>query len=183
MIVISTIAKDTPLVEVTLRRYEKPTAGHERELVRKLCLSLGLLQPGDSRDVMVDVLCVLLHHCSQRMDLSSEEVVQEVIAYRKKQKLPLRGVASSNIRRQLRRLRELMLVEKIFNNYRIAEFGHIHELFDEKVTKFLLSSILGRVKEYAAAVDQCFLEQKGLHSQQCNVRDKEAGHEGDAIFH
>ena len=55
-----TIAKDTPLVEITLRRYEKPNQMSERELVRKLCLSFGLLQPGDSRDVIVDVFCVLL---------------------------------------------------------------------------------------------------------------------------
>jgi len=47
------IAKDTPLSEVTLRKYEKPVDISERDLVRKLCLSLGLLQPGDSRDVIV----------------------------------------------------------------------------------------------------------------------------------
>ncbi len=153
MIIISTIAKDTPLIEVTLRRYEKPAVTEERELVRKLCLSLGLLQPGDSRDVMVDVLCVLLSNCSQKMELSTEEVVQEVIAYRKKHKLELCGIASSNIRRQLRRLRDLMIVDKIFNSYRIAEFSRLTDLFDEKIEKFLLLSIIGRVKEYALVVD------------------------------
>ena len=55
-----TIAKDIPLAEITLRRYEKPANLNERELVRKLCLSIGLLQPGDSRDVVVDVLNVLI---------------------------------------------------------------------------------------------------------------------------
>ena len=55
-----TIAKDMPLAEITLRRYEKPANLSERELVRKLCLSVGLLQPGDSRDVIVDVLNVLI---------------------------------------------------------------------------------------------------------------------------
>ena len=51
---MGTISRDTPLAEITLRRYEKPTT-EGRDLVRKLCLSVGLLQPGDSRDVIVDV--------------------------------------------------------------------------------------------------------------------------------
>ncbi len=177
---ISTIAKDTPLVEVTLRRYEKPVAIEERELVRKLCLSLGVLQPGDSRDVMVDVLCVLLHNRSHKMDLSSEEVVKEVIAYRKKYKLEMRGIASSNVRRQLRRLREIMLVEKIFNNYRIAEFGKLTDLLDEKIEKFLLSSILQRVKEYAFHVDSHFL--KHPQPQENKICNEEAWHKGDALL-
>jgi len=50
-----TISKDTPLAEIILRRYEKPTNLSERDLVRKLCFSIGLLQPGDSRDVVVKV--------------------------------------------------------------------------------------------------------------------------------
>ena len=54
------ISKDIPLAEITLRKYERPANLSERELVRKLCLSVGLLQPGDSRDVVVDVLGVLI---------------------------------------------------------------------------------------------------------------------------
>ena len=37
-----TIAKDTPLAELTLRKYERPTSSG-RDLVRKVCLTLGLL--------------------------------------------------------------------------------------------------------------------------------------------
>ena len=33
---------DTPLCEITLRRYEKPYNLSKREIVRKLCLSFGL---------------------------------------------------------------------------------------------------------------------------------------------
>ena len=55
-----TISKEIPLAEITLRRYEKPSNLTERELVRKICLSLGLLQPGDSRDVVVDIFNVLI---------------------------------------------------------------------------------------------------------------------------
>ena len=50
------VSRDIPLAEITLRRYEKPYDLKDRELVKKVCLSLGLLQPGDSRDVIVDVL-------------------------------------------------------------------------------------------------------------------------------
>ena len=64
------ISRDTPLAEITLRRYEKPTMG-DRELVRKFCLSVGLLQPGDSRDVVVDVFHVLLKARKDREELHS----------------------------------------------------------------------------------------------------------------
>ena len=56
---MKTISRDVPLSELTLRKYEKPDF-KGRNLIRKLCLSLGLLQPGDSRDVIVDILNVLL---------------------------------------------------------------------------------------------------------------------------
>jgi len=52
------MVRDIPLAEITLRRYEKPYDSSKRELVRKICLSLGLLQPGDSRDIIVDILLV-----------------------------------------------------------------------------------------------------------------------------
>jgi len=52
--------KDIPLSEITLRKYEKPAGLEKRELVRKICLSLGLLQLGDSRDIIVDILMVLI---------------------------------------------------------------------------------------------------------------------------
>ncbi|MFC1686867.1 hypothetical protein ACFL0E_00735, partial [Nanoarchaeota archaeon] len=104
------ISRDTPLSEITLRRYEKPvTTG--RELVRKFCLSLGLLQPGDSRDVVVDVLHVLLESKKRMEELHSEEIKNKVIEYRKELKLPVLGVASSNIRRQLKRLKDMHLIE------------------------------------------------------------------------
>lgn len=66
-----TISKDTPLAEITLRRYEKPSNLSGRELTRKLCLSIGLLQPGDSRDVMVDVLDVLINN---KKEMTSKEI-------------------------------------------------------------------------------------------------------------
>ncbi|MBW2999865.1 hypothetical protein KY339_04280, partial [Candidatus Woesearchaeota archaeon] len=69
-----TISKDTPLNEITLRKYEKPFNLEERELVRKLCLSTGLLQPGDSRDIVVDIFHVLLTAKREKKELTSEDI-------------------------------------------------------------------------------------------------------------
>ena len=147
-----TISKEIPLAEITLRRYEKPSKLSERELVRKLCLSIGLLQPGDSRDIIVDILHVLLMARKQKKLLSSEEIEKEVIDSRKKQRLALHGIASSNIRRQIKRLRDLYLVEKVKNSYRITEFEDLGIIFEEKIEKFYLQSIVDRVKEYFGSV-------------------------------
>ena len=42
-----------------------------------------------------------------------EEVKKKVVEFRKKSGLELRGVASSNVRRQLLRLRSVFIIEKI----------------------------------------------------------------------
>ena len=144
-----TVAKDTPLAEITLRKYEKPNTDSRRDLIRKLCLSIGLLQPGDSRDIIVDIFHVLL---DAKQPLDAEKIQEIVITYRKKNKLAIHGVAASNLRRQLRRLRELFLVEKINNHYRIAENETLHALFEERIKKFYLNSILTRVEEYFKAI-------------------------------
>jgi len=149
------ISRDTPLAEITLRRYEKPTM-NERELVRKFCLSVGLLQPGDSRDVVVDVLHVLLQAKRRKEELHSEEIKNLTMAERKKLHLPMLGIAASNIRRQLKRIKDLHLIETNANLYRITEFGDLYELFEEKVENFLLKSVMGRIKDYVKRLDQEF---------------------------
>lgn len=146
-----TISRDVPLNEIILRRYEKPDNFQGRDLIRKLCLSLGLLQPGDSRDVIVDVLNIFLKN---KKELSIEEIEKLVIKERKQHKLPLLGIAPSNISRQLKRLRDLLLIEKVKNNYRITENLSLTEIFEEKIEKFLLDSIKQRVKEYIKKIDE-----------------------------
>ena len=147
---------DTPLFELTLRKYEKPQLRKERELVKRLCLSLGLLQPGDSRDVIADVLHVLFKSRRKKQLLSVEELEKKVIINRKLHKLQLQGIAPSNIRRQLKRLRNLMLVEKLKSRYRITEFLGVSDIFAEKIEKFLRHGIMQRVKEYLSSVDELF---------------------------
>lgn len=148
-----TIHKDTPLAEITLRKYEKPANISDRELIRKLCLTLGLLQPGDSRDVIVDILYVML---KEKKELYSEEIREQVIKLRKQHNLQLLGIAPSNIRRQLKRLRDIFLIEKIANKYGITEKSSLTEIFEEKIEKFLLQSIISRTKEYADKADKSF---------------------------
>lgn len=153
------ISRDTPLAEITLRRYEKPTMT-DRELVRKLCLSVGLLQPGDSRDVIVDVFYVLLKAKQSKEELHSEEVKNQVMTLRKGLSLPMFGIASSNIRRQLKRLKDLHLIETNANLYRITEFNHLSEIFEDKIENFILTSVLSRVKDYLKKIDEEFSSEK-----------------------
>ena len=133
------VSRDVPLAEITLRKYEKPYEMNKRDLVRKICLSTGLLQPGDSRDVVVDVLFVML---KAKKEMDSESILKLVVAERKKNKLALLGIAPSNIRRQVKRLRDLFILEKIANNYRVNENATLSELFTEKIEKFLLPSLV-----------------------------------------
>ncbi|MBI2102671.1 hypothetical protein HYT55_02435 [Candidatus Woesearchaeota archaeon] len=154
-----TISRDTPLAEITLRRYEKPTMS-ERELVRKFCLSVGLLQPGDSRDVVVDVLHVLLKAKTRKEELHSEEIKNKVMEERKATGLPMLGIASSNIRRQLKRIKDLHLIETNANLYRITEWANVSELFEEKVENFILNSVMSRVKEYVKRIDEEFMHKE-----------------------
>ncbi len=139
------ISRDIPLAEITLRKYEKPFKATKRELIKKICLSTGLLQPGDSRDVVVDVLQSLIESNGA---LTSEDVRDNVIKLRRKGKLPKKGIASSNIRRQLKRLRDMFLIEKVKNQYRITENENLAIIFENKIEKYYLKSIVDRVKEY-----------------------------------
>jgi len=153
------VSRDTPLSEITFRRYEKPSVSG-RELVKKICLSLGLLQPGDSRDVVVDVLQVLLAARKAKKRLSCTEIELAVIQNRKRHKLELLGIASSNIRRQLRRIKEMMLIEKVGSGYRIVEFMALADIFEQKVERYLYQTARERILEYLAKADEDFGRKK-----------------------
>jgi len=139
---------EEPLAEITLRKYEKPYQLEKRELVKKICLSVGLLQPGDSRDIIVDIFLVLLDSRTSKLSMESDQIKEKVIDFRKNSNLDVKGVADSNIRRQLKRLRDMMLVEKTNDGYRISDFESLTKIFTEKIENFYLPSIIERVKEY-----------------------------------
>ncbi|MFH1307894.1 MAG: hypothetical protein ABIH72_03500 [archaeon] len=148
------MARDTPLAEIILRKYEKPYQKDRREVMKKICLSLGLLQPGDGRDVIVDILLVLEDARKQKKQLTSDNIKEEVEGSRKKHHLELKGVAESNIRRQLKRLRDMMLIEKKENLYNLAEFESLNEIFQNKIEKFLIPQTIDRIKEYLGELER-----------------------------
>jgi len=146
--------KDLPLSEITLRKYEKPSGLEKRELVRKICLSLGLLQLGDSRDVIVDILMVLNDANKKKENLSSGIIGKRVEKLRKDYSLDERGLAESNIRRQLKRLRDSMLIDKVGNNYFLIEHLGLKEIFENNIEKFIIPQIIERVKDYLDELDK-----------------------------
>lgn len=146
--------RDLPLSEITLRKYEKPYDVSKRELVRKICLSIGLLQPGDSRDVIVDILLALDDARKSRKELTSTDVREFVRKNRKNNSLDDRGLAESNIRRQLKRLRDLMLIDKNSNKYRLSEFESLHEIFKNKIEQFMIPQTIERIREYLGKLEE-----------------------------
>ena len=155
------IVSERPLAEIILRKYELPRKVKERELVKKVCLSLGLLQPGDSRDVIVDILHVLLKSRKRRKLLAVSEIEKKVVQNRKLHRIPMQGIASSNIRRQIKRLRNLLLVEKIKTGYRTAEFMPLQKIFSDKIEGVILPNIVLRIREYLEKADEVFSRPAG----------------------
>ena len=146
--------KDIPLSEITLRKYEKPEGLEKRELVRKICLSLGLLQLGDSRDIVVDILMILINANKEKKRLSSDEIRTNAEQLRKKYSLETKGLAESNIRRQLKRLRDAMLIEKSENKYYLSEHESLSNIFENSIEKFIIPQTIARIKEYLTELDK-----------------------------
>ncbi|MBS3148719.1 hypothetical protein J4219_07580 [Candidatus Woesearchaeota archaeon] len=143
--------RNKPLAELTLRKYEKPFRLEGRDLVKKLCLSLGLLQPGDSRDVITDVFFALVR---SKAALSQQEIEHSVRKIRSEHSLEHSGCASSNIRRQIKRLKDISLIEKRDGKYNFSEGEPLHEVFASRIEKVYLPAIVERVKEYCVAVEK-----------------------------
>lgn len=127
-----------PIQEITLRKYEKPIKLEGRDLTKKFLLSLGLLQINDKRDVIVDIFEALLED-----DLTTEQISQKI---KGKQ-----GSAQSNIRRQIRRLKDAKIVEKENNKYKISD--RLSEIFEE-YENIYLPSITSRIKEYFQKIEK-----------------------------
>lgn len=129
-----------PQEEITLRKYEKPSVLKGRELVRKFCLSFGLLQPNDGRDVIVSVVSTLLN---SKVPLSQSEIAHVINSSGKPS-------AHSNIRRQMSRLSAAKLLEKHGTKYALRP---LHIAADEH-EKLYVPAILERVKEYCHELEK-----------------------------
>ena len=147
------MVKDRPLNEITLRKYEHPYDSSHRELVKKVCLSIGLLQPGDSRDIIVDILLALEEGRKERRALTSLEIQARAAELRRTHSLEEKGLAESNIRRQLKRLRDLMIVDKRSNLYHLSEFESLSVIFKNKIENFLIPQTIERIHEYLTKLD------------------------------
>ncbi|MBT5740708.1 hypothetical protein HOI30_00265, partial [Candidatus Woesearchaeota archaeon] len=148
------LIKENPLSTFTIRKYEQPLKLKPRDLIKRFILSIGMLSPGESRDVIVDILYVMLQIKKRKKNLTSKEITNKVIINRKKHKLEMQGIAESNIRRQIKRLRDIFIIEKIKNEYRITENMPIEQIFHGKIKPYLLNEILMRVSDYTKEVDK-----------------------------
>lgn len=138
--------KDLPLQEITLRKYEEPSGLNKRELAKKFLLSAGLLNPGESRDIIVDIFVELLNAKAKKKFLQAEDVADLL---KDKQ-----GASLPNVRRQLRRLKELKFVESFPEGHRISEFGAVSKVVDSFIESFLVRPALERLKQYADEIDK-----------------------------
>jgi len=139
-------SKDIPLQEIVLRRFELPYGMDDRELARKFLLSLGLLQTGESRDIIVDLFLILLK--------SKKNTLPKDINFFVNQLKDLPGASKPNLLRQLKRLRDIKLVEKVQQGYRITEFGRLDNIVSNYITPFIVNQTIERVREYAKEIDR-----------------------------
>ncbi|MDD3263871.1 MAG: hypothetical protein PHT94_03170 [Candidatus Nanoarchaeia archaeon] len=146
------VSRQIAFKEITLRKYEKPDFLTPRELLKRFCLSIGLLQEGDSRDVIVDILAVFL---LEKRPMSSKEIIDQAKSIREKNGLTNNGMTDPNVRRHLRRLREYNIIEKIANEYAIYEDLTLNEIFNN-IKEFVVNPIMERVNEYSLKLDEKF---------------------------
>jgi hypothetical protein len=129
--------RDIPLQEITLRKYENPSGLDQHELIRKFLLSVGLLQPGESRDVIVNIFELLITNKG-----TGYEPTEILRALGEK-----KGASAPNIRRQLRRLKELKLVEKMPDGYQVCD--SIPSVVENFIEPFVVKQSVERLKEYS----------------------------------
>ena len=138
--------RDIPLQEITLRKYEQPFGLDDRELSRKFLLSIGLLQPGESRDIIVDIFELFVKARKINKPLEVEFIVNELEGKN--------GASAPNVARQIKRLRDMKLIEKVHEGYRITEFGKIDNIVSNFVVPFVINQSAERLSEYAKELDR-----------------------------
>jgi|TARA_Y100000310_G_C20605868_1_gene775434 DNA-binding transcriptional ArsR family regulator len=138
--------RDIPLQEITLRKYESPYSLDDRELSRKFLLSIGLLQPGESRDIIVDIFELFVKARKLNKPLEVDFIVNELEGKS--------GASAPNVSRQIKRLKDMKLIEKIHSGYRITEFGKIDNIVSNFVIPFVINQSSERLIEYAKELDR-----------------------------
>lgn len=139
--------ENQPFDEFTLRSYGVIGDIRGRDLIKKICLSCGLIQVNDSRDVIVDVFFSLILANKTKVWLSSKDIEAKVLEIRTDLSLDLKGLAGSNIRRILKQLMDYGFIERVSSKYRFIDFLHPLEVF-ERIVDSRYEKVLGRVKGY-----------------------------------
>lgn len=137
--------KDIPLDNITIRRFESSYNDNLKELCRKFLISIGLLQIGESRDIINELFYQFILAAKDKVYLPIDKII---IVFEKKE-----GGTGSNIRRHLRRLKDLNIIEKTPNGYRIVEFKPLNIIFKENIVEQLITPTIKRINEYAEKID------------------------------
>lgn len=138
---------DRPLSGISLNEFEKPTNDYNVNM-RRLCISLGLVRPGESRIAIVYILDILIKARKKKKEgLDSYEIVNEL--YKKKIK-----IVYANILRDIRKLINAGLVEKRNNLYRIRENMKLNEIVTSFIKPYIIDRTLKKIEEYADAVEK-----------------------------
>ena len=123
---------NSPLFEVTLRKYEPPAGDRDRNL-RFFFLSMGLIRPGDQKSPLETIFKTLL----DRGEVSVTDLAE------------MTGITESAVRYHLERLKALRLVEGR-KNYKIAE-ADLAVAF-KVFRRYVLEEILDRIEVYVESL-------------------------------
>jgi hypothetical protein len=138
--------KDMPLAGINLNEFERPGGDYFTNL-RRFCISIGVISPGESRVGIVHILDVLLKARKEHpQGLDSYSIVKEL--YKTDVK-----IVYANILRDVRKLIAVGLVEKRDTKYRIKENLNLSDILDSFIKPYIVDRILKRISEYAARLD------------------------------
>ncbi len=140
------VFKDIPLDEIKLRRFEKPSSTNLKELSRKFLISIGLLQPGDGRDIISNIFYDFIVAAKNKEYIEINDLIKKYSNFD--------GGTPNNIRRHIKRLKDMKLIERTTYGYRITEFMPLKELFNELLIDRYIMPILNRIDEYADLIDK-----------------------------
>ncbi|MFT4303918.1 MAG: hypothetical protein ACMXYG_05100 [Candidatus Woesearchaeota archaeon] len=144
--------KNKPLFELILRKYESPEDNlSPRELIHKICLSLGLVKPNNQYDIMSDIFYEIF---MSKRSLSSKQIISNVEKYRSKNSLSLIGLTYPNVMRNLRKLKSLNIIESVSDKYRLTENDTLLNIFNEKIVPSYINPIIQRLTLYLDKADK-----------------------------
>lgn len=145
--------KDKPLSKISLSEFEKPGSDYFTNL-RRFCISLGLVNPGESRVAIIYILDLLLKLRLKEKDGADSYAIMKYL-YSKNIK-----IVYANVLRDLRKLVSLGIVEKVDRKYRIKENMKLTEIIDEFIKPYLIDRILKKIYLYAESIDNDFNKKK-----------------------